>query len=44
VSNGTLETWNTSGLANGVYVLRLFSVSTNGQFPPACYVRVVIAR
>ena len=44
VSNGTLETWNTSALANGVYVVRLFSVSTNGQFPPACYVRVVIAR
>lgn len=44
LSNGTLETWNTSALANGVYVIRLFSVSTNGQFPPACQVRVVINR
>jgi LysM repeat protein len=44
VTNDTLETWNTSVLANGVYVLRLYSVSTNGQFPPACQVRVVIAR
>jgi LysM repeat protein len=44
VTNGTLETWNTSVLPNGVYVLRLYSVSTNGQFPPACQVRVVISR
>ena len=44
VSGGTLETWNTGALANGVYVIRLFSVSTSGQFPPACQVRVVINR
>jgi LysM repeat protein len=44
LSNGTLETWNTSALANGVYVVRLIAVSTSGQFPPPCHVRVVINR
>jgi len=44
VTNGNLENWNTSGLDNGVYVLRLIAVSTSGQFPPPCMVRVVISR
>lgn len=44
VPDGWLETWNTAGLANGIYKLRLFAVSTRGQFPAPCEVRVEIKR
>ena len=44
VPDGWLETWNTSVLANGIYTLRLFAVSTRGQFPEPCVVRVEVKR
>ncbi len=44
VSTGPLENWDASGLASGVYILRLTVVDTRGQFPPPCEVRVVIQR
>jgi LysM repeat protein len=44
VSNGTLETWTTNSLAEGVYKLRLYAVSTRGNFPKPCEVRVVVKR
>jgi LysM repeat protein len=44
VSANVLETWNTSVLPNDTYTLRLYSVSSRGNFPPPCEVRVFINR
>lgn len=44
VSNGLLETWDTSVLPDGVYTLRLTAVDTLGQFPKPCEVRVTVQR
>jgi len=42
VSNGLLEEWDTTGLPNGVYWLRLTVVDVTGNFPPPFRVRVAI--
>ncbi len=44
VDNGLLTMWDTSALPNGVYILRLYAVSSHGNFPAPCQVRVVINR
>jgi LysM repeat protein len=41
---GTLETWDTAGLPNGTYILRLTAVDSLGQYPSPCEVRVTIQR
>jgi hypothetical protein len=43
VNNDVLETWDTSGLPNAVYILRPEAVSS-GSFPALCEVRVGIFR
>lgn len=43
VSQGILEEWDTSGLPNGTYWLRLTVVDPTGNFPPPCDVRVIVA-
>lgn len=40
VVNGILGEWNTGGLAEGTYTLRLTVVDNRGQFPPPCDVVV----
>lgn len=42
VTDGVLEEWDTAGLANGTYWLRLTVVDHTGNFPPPCQVRVVV--
>lgn len=44
VGDGLLTMWDTSVLPNGVYKLRLYAVSSRGNFPSPCEVRVVINR
>jgi LysM repeat protein len=44
VSDGLLETWDISALPNDVYTLRLYAVSSRGNFPPPCEVRVTIQK
>ncbi|MFZ1465701.1 MAG: tetratricopeptide repeat protein, partial [Anaerolineae bacterium] len=44
VNRGLLATWNTAGLAPGVYTLRLTAVDITGNFPPPYLVRVEVTR
>ncbi|MBI5878223.1 MAG: LysM peptidoglycan-binding domain-containing protein [Chloroflexi bacterium] len=44
VSGSTLETWDITNLPNDVYTLRLYAVSSRGNFPPPCEVRVTIQK
>jgi len=42
VNQGVLEEWNTAGLPDGVYWLRLTVVDHTGNFPAPCQVRIVV--
>lgn len=44
VSGAALETWDITNLPNDVYTLRLYAVSSRGNFPPPCEVQVTIQK
>ena len=44
VNRGMLATWDTNGLAPGIYTLRLTAVDITGNFPPPYLVRVEVTR
>ena len=44
INRGVLATWDTGGLAPGVYTLRLTVVDITGNFPPPFLVRVEVIR
>jgi len=44
VTQNILEEWDTSGLPEGTYWLRLTVVDPTGNFPPPCEVRVIVER
>lgn len=44
VGDGLLEVWDASGLAPGVYSLRLVVVDVTGNFDPPCQIRLTVTR
>jgi len=44
VGGAALETWDITNLPNDVYTLRLYAVSSRGNFPPPCEVQVTIQK
>ncbi len=42
VVDGLLDTWDTSSLPAGIYVIRLTVVDTTGNFPTPCEVQVIV--
>ncbi|WP_423226219.1 tetratricopeptide repeat protein [Candidatus Amarolinea aalborgensis] len=44
INRGVLATWDTDGLAPGIYTLRLTAVDITGNFPPPYLVRVEVTR